>query len=119
MGFPEARERLQASVFARLGEDALWNGSQTPVRVRLGEEDGDAGFGAERLISRVQVIRVHQATVGQPAEEDVVQLVKSGRRFRLRAEASLDANGVWMGKATKGGKEAAVSVDYKGAVTAS
>lgn len=30
-----------------------------------------------------------------------------------------DANGVWMGKATKAGKEAAVSVDYKGAVTAS
>lgn len=30
-----------------------------------------------------------------------------------------DANGVWMGKARKGGAEAAVSVDYKGAVTAS
>lgn len=30
-----------------------------------------------------------------------------------------DANGVWMGKATKAGKEAAVAVDYKGAVTAS
>lgn len=30
-----------------------------------------------------------------------------------------DANGVWMGKATKGGAETTVSVDYKGAVTAS
>ncbi|MDO9433710.1 MAG: hypothetical protein Q7T84_20660 [Phenylobacterium sp.] len=30
-----------------------------------------------------------------------------------------DANGVWMGKATKAGKEASVAVDYKGAVTAS
>lgn len=30
-----------------------------------------------------------------------------------------DANGVWMGKAMKAGKEAAVAVDYKGAVTAS
>ena len=30
-----------------------------------------------------------------------------------------DANGVWMGKAMKAGKEATVSVDYKGAVTAS
>lgn len=30
-----------------------------------------------------------------------------------------DANGVWMGKATKDGAEKTVSVDYKGAVTAS
>lgn len=30
-----------------------------------------------------------------------------------------DANGVWMGKATKNGAEATVSVDYKGAVSAS
>lgn len=30
-----------------------------------------------------------------------------------------DANGVWTGKASKGGVETSVSVDYKGAVTAS
>jgi hypothetical protein len=29
-----------------------------------------------------------------------------------------DAQGIWQGKATKGGAEATVSVDYKGAVTA-
>lgn len=30
-----------------------------------------------------------------------------------------DANGIWSGKASKGGVETSVSVDYKGAVTAS
>lgn len=30
-----------------------------------------------------------------------------------------NANGLWQGKATKDGKEVTVSVDYKGAVTAS
>jgi hypothetical protein len=30
-----------------------------------------------------------------------------------------DASGIWKGKATKAGKETAVAVDYKGAVTAS
>lgn len=30
-----------------------------------------------------------------------------------------DANGIWKGSATKAGKQTAVAVDYKGAVTAS
>lgn len=30
-----------------------------------------------------------------------------------------DANGIWKGSATKAGKQTAVTVDYKGAVTAS
>lgn len=95
MSFPQARERLQASVFARLGEDALWGGAAEPVRVRFAEKDEVASFGQTDLMLATLVLRVRRSEVEAPSSGDVVELILSGRRLRVTAEPRLDANGVW------------------------
>ncbi len=37
--------------------------------------------------------------------------------YTVAGPLTQDANGVWQGKATKGGVEATIGIDYKGAIT--
>lgn len=100
MGFPQARERLQDAIFARLGEDARWAGIDPTVRVRFAERDELANFGDTELMMAGLVLRFRKSEVPEPAIRDLVVLDKSGRRLRLSAEARLDANGVWAAPVT-------------------
>ena len=95
MGFPQARERLQNAIFARLGEDAQWAGIDPKVRVRFAERDELATFGDTELMMAGLVLRFRRSEVAAPAVGNLVVLDKSGRRLRLSADARMDANGVW------------------------
>ena len=95
MGFPQARERLQNAIFARLGEDAQWTGIDPLVRVRFAERDELATLGDTELMMASLVLRFRRSEVGAPNVGDVVVLDVSGRRLRISGEARMDANGIW------------------------
>lgn len=96
MGFAGARERMQDAIFARLGEDALWNSQPDPVRVRWREEDEVAGYGdGSQLILRGLVLKVRRRQVASPAPGDQIDLIDSGRRFRITSDPVLDRNSAW------------------------
>ena len=95
MSFPQARERLQNAIFARLGEDAQWAGIDRKVRVRFSERDELATFGDTELMMAGLVLRFRRSEVAAPAVGNLVVLDKSGLRRRLSADARMDANGVW------------------------
>lgn len=97
MGFPQAISRIQATVFDRLGEPALWGDEQTAVRVRR-PRDGDEDFRADygQLVVTGAVIRVRKSEVAAPAEGDQVQILDDDGNaladglFTISAEPMLD-----------------------------
>jgi hypothetical protein len=101
MSFSGAQRRLQEAVFARLGEDAEWEGLAEPVRVRRREEDETAGFGQAAEIVTTRFLWVRKADVPAPAEGQTVQILDEAgspladARFRLIAEPRGDRKGVW------------------------
>lgn len=101
MSFAGASERLQAAVFARLGEDAEWSGVGT-VRVRrreYDEEDRRLEGGVELLT--VRFIRVRRSEVPAPSQGDTAQILGDdgepvpGAFYRVNGEPDLNRKGVW------------------------
>lgn len=76
MRFPQVQERLQAAVFARLGEPATWQGTADPVRVRRPtdrDEDFRTEYGA--LVVPGAQLAVRQSEVAEPVDGQQVQLL--------------------------------------------
>lgn len=97
MGFAGARERQQAAIFARLGEDAIFDGGAEPVRVRHLDEDEVAGFGdGSNLIVPRESVRVRRIDVAAPSIGKIFELIESGRRFRITSDPIRNRNDVWV-----------------------
>lgn len=90
MGWSDLQTRQQAAVFAALGHDATWEGIDDPVRVVIRDEDRVLG----QTIADAVIVRVRQAEVEAPADEDIVVL-DDGRRYQLIAPPLLDRKLVW------------------------
>lgn len=101
MSFSGPRGRLVDAVFARLGEDALWNGAGLPVRVRLAERDDFERFDRAEQIVTVRYIRVRVREVAGPERHDTVVMLgedgtPDGRTLRLIATPRLNRNRTWL-----------------------
>lgn len=102
MSFAGAADRLQAAVFARLGEDATWSGIFGTVRVRRREYDEEShlGEGGAEILT-VRFIRVRESEVAAPAEGDEVQILGdggvpvAGGLYRVSGEPEIDRKRVW------------------------
>ena len=64
MAFVDSLERQQEAVFARLGEDADWEGITDPVRVILRHSEEVIGLAVDDSVPN----RVRRSEVASPAE---------------------------------------------------
>jgi len=101
MSFLEAQARLQAAVFERLGEDAIWSGIADPVRVRRREDDEELRLDRGSIVATGRLIKVRQIEVATPTAGDTVQVLDedgspiSGALYTVTGEPMLDRKGVW------------------------
>jgi hypothetical protein len=89
------------AVFARLGEDALWNGVGEPVRVRPAERDDFEQFDRAEQIVTVRFLRVRASEVAAPDQGDTVVMLDGdgapdGRVFVLLAGPRQTRNRIWL-----------------------
>lgn len=94
MSFPAALERQQAAIFARLGEDATWEGAAGPVRVIRRDEDRQFG-GEIEIVAEAHVFRVRRSEVDSPTAGQTVTLADSGESFTVMGTPKLDRRRVW------------------------
>jgi hypothetical protein len=101
MSFLQALERQQAAIFARLGEDADWEGVDLPVRVLRREADEQVGFTHGAALIDGHRLRVRKSEVDAPSEGQLVQIlddqgfsIEDGK-FRVVGEPKLDRRRVW------------------------
>lgn len=101
MSFPQALQRQQAAIFARLGEDATWEGVTGTVRVRRRESDEDVRMGFTDAVVTGRVIMVRKSEVSAPAEGQAVQVLDDAGAplvdgaFVVTGEPMLNRRGVW------------------------
>lgn len=98
---PQAQARLQAAVFARLGEAATWTGVAGNVRVLRREADEELHLDRGTIIEDGGRIRVRQSEVAAPAVGNEVQILDvdgnpvAGALYTVSGEPQLDRKGVW------------------------
>lgn len=101
MSFAGLQGRLQESVFARLGEDADWEGIDLPVRILRREEDVEVALGDAGEIVTARTWKVRRSEVPAPERGQAVQLLDAAGLpdplglFRLISEPKLDRKGRW------------------------
>lgn len=101
MNFPQAKARLEQAVFDRLGEDATWEGTADPVRIRCFVADEELRLGSGVVIQTGVTIKVRKSEVAAPQQDQQVQVLdESGSPladglFVVNGEPQLDRKGVW------------------------
>lgn len=101
MTFPDVQARLTASVFERLGDDAVWQDVPGTVRVLRRVADEELRLSAASIVETGVTIRVRKADIADPQEGQQVQLLDgSGSPFAdglyvLNGTPELDRKGVW------------------------
>lgn len=78
MPFADASGRMQDSLFATGGSDALWKvggtGGGVPVKVIFALPDDDLRLGDDRLTVSTVMLKVRRSQVEQPAADDMVTI---------------------------------------------
>jgi hypothetical protein len=101
VSFAGPQGRLQESVFARLGEDAAWEGLALPVKVIRREEDVEVGLGEAGEIVTARTWKVRRSEVAAPERGQAVQLLDAQGLpdplglFRVISDPKLDRKGRW------------------------
>jgi hypothetical protein len=102
VSFAGLQGRLQESVFARLGEDADWEGIALPVRILRREEDVEVALGDAGEIVTARTWKVRRSEVAAPEQGQAVQLLDPATGlpdplglFRIITDPKLDRKGRW------------------------
>lgn len=101
MSFPQAKSRLEAAVFDRLGEDAIWEGITGTVRVRRFVADQDMHLGSSVIVETGVSLKVRKCEVPVPAQGQQVQVLDddgnplSDGLYLITGEPELDRKAVW------------------------
>ena len=98
-GFHSARTRVQASVYARLGDDATWNGA--PVIVRIADPEAVVSFQQTDVILPSVLIKVPKSQMATPAAGDMIVMTESGDTYRVLADPVLNKRHEWVCQAEK------------------
>lgn len=92
MSFAAAAVRMEDSLFARGGSDALWksggSGAGVPVKIVYSEPDADVRMGDERIVLSTFMLRVRRSEVASAAEGDLVVIETD--TFKILSEPKLD-----------------------------